>query len=361
MRFNRIISLGLALLWLFVAGVQLGAQAIYTPYPVPYGADASELEAPEGYKVVYVSHFGRHGSRYLLKKYAKAGYENCRNNVSDSLWLAVKTVYNLHSGKKGHLSALGAREQEGIGRRMAERFPSLFAAGRIRARTSMANRCRESLVSFLMGVESVSPGLKTKISSNLLIYSRYSRGVRNNEPALLKDLRRSLWHYASVPQLIDLDKDFISRYLAADEWQAMEAGGEAFYYGKLLPKSLKEAKISRPVLREIVSDADAALSGKRQYTADLRFGHDSALVPLCSLIGIQGFCPWEGQTLPVGSLVPMAANIQLVFYRNDAGNVIVKILHNESETSIPSLTPIEYKNSGQFYNWSELRSYLLRR
>ena len=339
----------------------LRAQAVYAPYPVPYAAEAPAMAAPEGYKPVYISHFSRHGSRYLLKRYADAGNELCKLHPDDSVWQAVKAVYAMHAGRKGTLSVLGAKEQQGIGRRMAERFPELFSGGQVRAKASMAGRCKESMRNCLKGLESIVPGLKSKTSSDVFTYLRYSKGVKNEAQSMRKDPGRILWHYGSVVRLIGLDKDFITRYLTDEEWAAMQAGGEGYYHEKLLPKTLQDASVSRPLLKDIVSQADAALDGKGRYVADLRFGHDSAFVPLCALMGIKGFCLWEGEAGRISDLVPMAANIQLIFYRNDAGNVIVKILHNESETTIPDLTPIEYKNSGLFYSWPELKSYLKSR
>ncbi|MBR0084664.1 MAG: histidine-type phosphatase, partial [Bacteroidales bacterium] len=52
-------------------------------------------------------------------------------------------------------------------------------------------------------------------------------------------------------------------------------------------------------------------------------------------------------------LMPMAANLQLVFYRGGRGDVLVRVLFNEADWSIPAL------GEGPFYPWETLRSYLL--
>jgi hypothetical protein len=54
-------------------------------------------------------------------------------------------------------------------------------------------------------------------------------------------------------------------------------------------------------------------------------------------------------------MIPMGANFQMIFYENASGNVIVKMLYNEKETSLPSL------GKGPYYLWKELRSYLIDR
>ena len=51
----------------------------------------------------------------------------------------------------------------------------------------------------------------------------------------------------------------------------------------------------------------------------------------------------------------MASNFQMVFYRDDAGEILVKMLYNEHETAIRGLAP----HVGPYYKWVELRDYLL--
>ena len=54
-------------------------------------------------------------------------------------------------------------------------------------------------------------------------------------------------------------------------------------------------------------------------------------------------------------MIPMAANLQLVFARNSKGRVAVKFLYNESETTLPALTPF----SGYWYYWDDVREYFV--
>ena len=53
--------------------------------------------------------------------------------------------------------------------------------------------------------------------------------------------------------------------------------------------------------------------------------------------------------------MPMGSNLQLIFYRDRKGEVLVKILRNERETTIPALKP--YK--GPYYRWKDLRNYFV--
>ena len=114
---------------------------------------------------------------------------------------------------------------------------------------------------------------------------------------------------------------------------------------------------ARPLLQDILERADAAVDGTRSVSATLRFGHDSVLIRLLSLVGVsectaeepdpqrywRAWHDWE--------VSPMAANLQLVFYRDRKGDVLVKCLLNERETAIPALGP------GPYYPWHSLRAH----
>lgn len=47
---------------------------------------------------------------------------------------------------------------------------------------------------------------------------------------------------------------------------------------------------------------------------------------------------------------PMAANVQFVFFRNPAGDVLVRILHNERDAGLPL-------GGGPYYRWETFRDY----
>ena len=55
-----------------------------------------------------------------------------------------------------------------------------------------------------------------------------------------------------------------------------------------------------------------------------------------------------------GTHVCMGSNFQMVFYRNKTGKILVKILYNEKETTIPAISPFY----DCYYEWDVLRAYL---
>ena len=52
---------------------------------------------------------------------------------------------------------------------------------------------------------------------------------------------------------------------------------------------------------------------------------------------------------------PMASNVQMVFFRNNSGDVLVKILLNETEIAVDMPT-----DTFPYYRWSDLREYLMK-
>ena len=62
------------------------------------------------------------------------------------------------------------------------------------------------------------------------------------------------------------------------------------------------------------------------------------------------------------NIIPKACNIQMVFYRpvgttgNDADKILVKVLFNEHEATLP-FTPV----TGPYYRWTDLKTYYERK
>lgn len=401
--FNR--RLGLVMGLMLFLGYLPGtfAQEIYTPYIFKESTPPSKLSpVPEDFSPVYISHFGRHGSRYHLSKEASEAYDLMKKAVSgrvlsrlgSDLYQDVTFLHSIHDGKTGTLSALGSHEHRGIGRRMGERFPQVFASGgKVLARSSSIGRCKTSMQNLTSSLASLYPDLEIKKSSNIFLYRLFSRGasrtgaqkkvfaaVRDSllqqhfspdrlvgaiyqsdetlpdkVPAL--SLCRSLYAYSAIAGCLEMDLDYLTKYFTPDELEALSADSDFYYSKKLFPQTLKSAQPAAGLLKDIISRADGVLSGKDTQVADLRFGHDSGFVPLCTLMGLEGFQPWEGETISVGEAVPMGANIQLIFYKNSKNEVITKILHNEKEVLVTNLKCF----SDFTYKWEALREFWLSR
>ena len=113
-----------------------------------------------------------------------------------------------------------------------------------------------------------------------------------------------------------------------------------------------------PLLQNFLDDADRMIasggSGLR-----LRFGHDSVVLPFSFILGFQEAIHATDDMedlhnhFSIFRLIPMAANIQLVFFRKaGSDDILVKFLMNENETSIPIAT-----DCYPYYHWSDVEPY----
>ncbi len=90
-----------------------------------------------------------------------------------------------------------------------------------------------------------------------------------------------------------------------------------------------------------------------------RFGHDSVVLPFSFILGFQEAIHATDDMenlhnhFSIFRLIPMAANIQLIFYRKaGSDDILVKFLLNENETSIPVKT-----DCAPYYHWSDVKRF----
>ena len=120
--------------------------------------------------------------------------------------------------------------------------------------------------------------------------------------------------------------------------------------------------MQRNLLRKIIEEADSCIV-LQNPGATLRFGHETMVMPLTVLMGLNGYDLVTDDYAHLDQkgwvnyrIFPMGANIQLVFYRRNTGNkdVLVKVLLNENEATLPIKS-----NTAPYYKWSEVRQYYL--
>ena len=115
---------------------------------------------------------------------------------------------------------------------------------------------------------------------------------------------------------------------------------------------------ARSLLENILDSADEAIRSGT-HTATLRFGHDGNIILLVALLQLGDM--WKAETDPDKfyrawcnfKVTPMAANVQLVFFRKKASDdILVKFMHCEKEVTIPVETDI-----APFYHWKDVETY----
>ena len=169
-----------------------------------------------------------------------------------------------------------------------------------------------------------------------------------------------LYHLAAGAKASGFPELNLFQYLdKKDVYPIWERENARFYLRQCnsLPYGDRILKDGHNVLRRIITEADAVIADG-SHGAHLRYGHDQNVATLGALIGLEG-C--DGRAGAYGdiktvfhdyAIVPMACNIQLVFFRKGAKDpVLVKILLNEREVRT-SLLP----DKGPFYRWEDLRT-----
>ena len=139
----------------------------YLDYDRAYGRDAL-TPAPRGYEPFYMSHYGRHGSRWLLADgdYLSAIRPLRKAREQGKLTaLGLETLDQLEKffqgtrGRLGDLTTVGERQHHGIGRRMTEHFPEIFLKKgvKIDARSTVVIRCILSMTAECEEITSANP------------------------------------------------------------------------------------------------------------------------------------------------------------------------------------------------------------
>ena len=363
--------------------------------------------APKGYKPFYISHYGRHGSRshssdkpYVLLKdcLEAAAREGIITPSGDSLLACARQMIRLHDEMDGRLTPRGAREHEMLARRMYQRYPQVFRHGEVHALSSDVQRCLVSMAAFTSALRACQSDLVMTWDCGV----KYQRFIARSSGTAIKEKALEIVHGPLTDIPIDTmaiyarffqdpvrgkalvgtkPKTFISAIYTLAQfaeaydieenrftflpWDAVTTAYARhalnFYLAHCNSAPFGDERMARARLlaTEVVRKADEAIAGA-PVAADLIFGHDLPFLALCSYFGLEGYGyprltaeeayrNWNGVRH-----CPFAANLQIVFYKNRKGDVLVKFLTNEQETPIPELEPV----SGPYYRWEDVKAYI---
>ena len=368
---------------------------VYYAYPVESGDVAPDIKsAPEGYEPFYISHYGRHGSRWLTNDnryiWVNKHFEDQKNltKLGKSVRKRLAKIWKDAKGNGGKLTALGARQHRGIASRMYQNFPQIFTSDAdITAHSSVVGRCRSSMLAFLEALgnlsghkdlESITDSadmawiaytspeekalenrtvLPLRISTDRFIKALFIDPSKVDDPA---KLLMELHTIASDMQDVELDVSLYDIFTPEEFQVVYDKNNESMtiVHGDLIQNEGIPARSALSLWQRIEADADAAIaSGKKG--ADLRFGHDSNLYRLLTLIGLdlsEKSKEINGKICGImDEILPMAANLQMIFYRNAQGDVLVQLLHNEKPAKMG------YSPSQNFYRWEELKQKVAER
>ena len=376
------------------------------PYIVPTVKDS---RPPKGYKPFYFSYYGRHGSRFLsnvsqiselLSGLDALHAAGLLTEQGEEIRSHVRNAYKLHAGMEAMLTPVGYSEEQGISRRMFKRFRRIFrqkGCRRVTVRSSPLVRSLQTGTAYIMELQKKAPKLDFDVLAGEKYYfsnwdpnpridalehqvcDSIMRAETDGEAAAKRYFtdpagaaailgKRPVYRFVysaikvlSISRCIGAEGDPLDCFTEEELltfFKAYNAKLATWFIRTEETGCYRDTNTGRPIVREFLQRADEALAGNG-VCADLRFGHDTGVAPVMSLLRVEGYDhtgrladTWK--YWPAWKNVPMGCNYAPVFYRNRKGDVLVKLLLNERETAIPALSPVK----GPYYRWSDLRSYM---
>ena len=386
----------------------------YYAYPDP---DTPLSPAPKGKKPFYISTYARHGSRYLIraKEYEwpyqvmkKAGEQGKLSEVGKQVLEQLAILREEAKDRYGELTPLGASQHRKIAQRMYNNFPEVFKGKAIiDAKSTVVIRCIISMENELLQLAKNNPELVIRSDASqhdmyymnlqdrnlynqkwpkeaVKVYDEYCyKHARHERPMLrlfndsvyawksinLSRLNLAMFKLASSVQGTEYhDKFSIFKDLYTDDelyhnWLQVNAYWYISYGSSPLNGGTQPFS-QRNLLKKIIEEADSCIAIEHPG-ATLRFGHETMVLPLTCLLGINGF---DQQVTDLEKLeergwvnykvFPMAANLQIVLYRKNPkdNDVLIKVLLNENEATLPIKT-----DCAPYYHWKDFRDFCLEK
>ncbi len=381
----------------------------YYSYP---GAAYAQTPPPDGYEAFYISHFGRHGSRYLtsnapyhrtIELLEKADSANALTRRGKRLLEYLRIAYADAKGRGGKLTPLGGREHEGIAARAFERYPKVFTDdAKVTTRCTSSNRCEESMNHFVAELKRHNPSLAVEGGYHAEDKWYMSNNTDSVTPVPGSDAIRARAAFVrdSLRSTVDISAKFIKDrsliadynggrpakfsedlYDIAENMQCrpeldMKHTFRKYFTRKQLYTIFLSNSISWLIspgyytgmtpgykrgyftLKHMLDNAEHAIR-KGEHGAFLRFSHDGFVILLTRALELDGCREVPTDFLHVCDhfalyqVIPMASNIQMVFFRKSgSSDILVKFLLQEEEKHIPIETDI-----WPYYHWEDVKNY----
>lgn len=385
----------------------LRAGGVYLPYQEP-----TEVltPAPKGYEPVYIAHFSRHGSRYLIADrdlqhpidiMAQARKDGKLTEQGLEVLSVLEDFMVEMDGRGGELTPLGERQHRGIASRMYDNYPGVFAKGaRVTSVSTPVMRCAYSMLAFTDGLREKNPSLRISRESSERVrrilnhHSKESDRFKHSDSikAASANLQRRLVKPCRLMGALFNDSAYVrdnidaARLMESLYWVAVDLPNteqkaslshiftkqEMFDLWRLFNFHFYSGDASYPRSRGLYLDnADRLLKNMMDSTehylstgtrgATLRFAHDGNIIPLLARMQLDGTYGYSNDPDSVHTVwanwkvAPMAANLQWVLYRNkkNPDDILVKFLLNERETGLPFRTA-----SYPYYKWEDASAFL---
>ena len=374
----------------------------------PYTAPDKNYEYPDSLTPVFINYVGRHGSRFpassthcnqLLSVLESAKEQGTLTNLGNELLNLTQYVIEKADGQWGALDSLGVDEQRSIAARMYNNYPNLFKEKQVIAISSYSPRCVMSMNSFTHQLtrmnNSIELATKSGRKQSYLMrpfdidqsYSDFASESLWKEPyqqhvnafvptSALSRVLGNNFNYGDInPKDLAIVEYYViagmsamqvpcdaSKYFTTEEYNALWSCFNLRQYLQRTSTTLSSipADIASPLLCDIIESIDSVVEkkGATLISAKLRFGHAETLMPLLSLMRLNG-CYYKTNYFDTVALhwkdfevVPMSANLQMILFKSKKGKFYLRIDHNEIPTT---LLP---GNNDIYIPWENARKYL---
>jgi len=367
---------------------------------------------PRGYEAVYISHYGRHGSRYaytpdaytiILNMLAEGREQGNLTERGERLLNDLEPFWDYVQYRVGDLTEIGWNQHQTIAETMVKNYPTVFGKGSevdacsspsVRSIMSMSSCCaalsrlspktkvyeHQGMMDVqatrpnqganpfkYQGPEEVFPYPETSEQFFLRHFPNYkdvlSRLFLNPDEALGNRNPYNVFFHLymfvagmnSLPQDVRIDvRDFFTVEEYATLWETDNYERFREYHAYRTPCS--------SIVDDMVEKATQRLAAGSRG-ADLRYGHDHVVMALEMIMDLEGFdrAPQNPDDLVYWFQTfrsPMAANIQFVFFnpkKGRKGETLVKVLLNGEEAHLGDLEGFPY------YRWNAVKAYLKER
>lgn len=314
---------------------------MYTPPKVP------ATPAPKGYKPFYISHYGRHGSRYIMRnKYTDdvvriletASKNNGLTEYGKGVLARLNEAQKSCKGRAGELTQIGVQQHRDIAHRMFENYPEIFRHNpQITAVATYVPRVVRSMASFTNELIRCNPKLeiwmddgkpymsflnpytydRDSVLAHRIDQYRYPLGPWSKDREEFKKkymdnsrIIKSIFKESYIPEVKDMNYfiqelyrtritlpgtacgvDLADVFTKEELYQWWRIANMKFYFEKgpsgVGGGFLNDVCIT--LLEELMRDAKCSIQKNRetnQPIASLRFGHDGVIVGVLNTMNV---------------------------------------------------------------------------
>lgn len=244
----------------------------YLVYQEP-AKSAKYTKAPAGYKPFYISHYGRHGSRfhhsadeykYLYETLSRADSANKLTEQGRNMLAYAKVLAEKAAPRAGDLTQTGVKQHEGIARRMSKNYAEVFkerSSGskkitpHVKAYASTSGRCIVSMSAFLAEFRVQNPKIFPEMISgksymNFISSFDWNKLDYSKEKSYTNESDK-LWQCVN-PQ------PFLSKLFSDSAYVANNIDGNNFY-NKFYEITTSLAGTDKEILSEIENESKTSI------------------------------------------------------------------------------------------------------